>query len=90
MRLRSEILQHLGYRVEFARDGAQAVAMYQAALKSAELFDAVILDLTVRGGMGGKEAIQKLQAIDRQVKGVVSSGYSEDPGITGYEQLRAI
>ncbi|MDB4265105.1 response regulator [bacterium] len=60
--------------------------MYRAALKSTEPFDAVILDLTVRGGMGGKEAIQQLLAIDPRVKGIVSSGYSEDPGITGYEQ----
>jgi nitrogen-specific signal transduction histidine kinase/CheY-like chemotaxis protein len=84
--LAGEILRHLGYRVEFARDGAEAVALYQAALKSTQPFDAVILDLTVRGGMGGKEAIQKLLAIDPQVKGIVSSGYSEDPGITGYKQ----
>jgi len=84
--LAGEILQHLGYRVEFARDGAEAVALYQAALNSTKPFDAVILDLTVRGGMGGKEAIKKLLAIDPRVKGIVSSGYSEDPGITGYEQ----
>ncbi len=84
--LAGEILQHLGYRVEFAGDGAEAIASYQAALKSADPFDAVILDLTVRGGMGGKEAIQKLMAIDPGVKGIVSSGYSEDPGITDYEQ----
>lgn len=84
--LAGEILQHLGYRVEFAGDGAEAVASYQADLKSADPFDAVILDLTVRGGMGGKETIQKLMAIDPDVKGIVSSGYSEDPGITDYEQ----
>jgi CheY-like chemotaxis protein len=84
--LAGEILLHLGYRVEFARDGAEAVALYQAALNSTKPFDAVILDLTVRGGMGGKETIQKLLAIDPRVKGIISSGYSEDPGITGYEQ----
>ena len=84
--LAGEILQHLGYRVEFAADGAEAVASYQEALKSSEPFDAVILDLTLRGGMGGKEAIQKLIAIDPDGKGIVSSGYSEDPGITGYEE----
>lgn len=81
-----EILQHLGYRVEFAQEGAEAVALYEAAFKSGAPFDAVILDLTVRGGMGGKEAIQKLRAIDPQVRGIVSSGYSEDPGVTGYEK----
>ena len=86
LELAGEILQHLGYRVEFAHDGAEAVASYQAAFKSAEPFDAVILDLTVRGGMGGKETIQKLMTIDPNVKAIVSSGYSEDPGITGFEQ----
>jgi len=84
--LAGEILQHLGCRVEFARDGAEAIASYQAALESADPFDAVILDLTVRGGMGGKEAIQKLKAIDPNVKGILSSGYSEDPEMTGFEQ----
>lgn len=84
--LAGEILEHLGYRVDFAGDGAEAVAAYQAALKSSNPFDAVILDLTVRGGMGGKEAIQKLMTLDTAVKGIVSSGYSEDPGITGYKQ----
>jgi len=84
--LAGEILEHLGYRVDFAGDGAEAVAAYQAALKSADPFDAVILDLTVRGGMGGKEAIQKLMTLDSGVKGIVSSGYSEDPGLTDYEE----
>jgi len=51
----------------------------------ADPFDAVILDLTVRGGMGGLEAINKLKAIDPDVKGIVSSGYSEDPGMTGFK-----
>jgi two-component system cell cycle sensor histidine kinase/response regulator CckA len=84
--LAGEILRHLGYRVEFAQDGAEAVAFYEAALASVDPFDAVILDLTVRGGMGGKEAIQKLKQIDPNVRGIVSSGYSDDPGITGFKE----
>ncbi|UCD79695.1 MAG: response regulator [Desulfobacterales bacterium] len=84
--LAGEILHHLGYRVEFAQDGAEAVARYKAALNSADPFDAVILDLTVRGGMGGKEAIQKLKALDPNVKGIVSSGYSDDPGMKGFKE----
>lgn len=84
--LAGEILRHLGYRVEFARDGAEAVARYAAALKSADPFDAVILDLTVRGGIGGKEAIKQLAVIDPNVKGIVSSGYSEDQEMTGFEE----
>lgn len=84
--LAGEILQHLGYRVEFAGDGAEAIACYAAALQSADPFDAVILDLTVRGGMGGKEAIKQLTAIDPNVKGIVSSGYSEEPELTGFKE----
>ena len=84
--LAGEILGHLGYEVEFAQDGDEAVALYKTALKIARPFDAVILDLTVRGGMGGKEAIQKLIDIDPDVKGIVSSGYSDDPGMTDFRK----
>jgi CheY-like chemotaxis protein len=82
--LAGEILWHLGYEVEFARNGDEAVALYQKSMNTAKPFDAVILDLTVRGGMGGKEAIQQLIGIDPDVKGIVSSGYSDDPGMTNY------
>ena len=84
--LAGEILEYLGYRVEFAGDGAEAVAAYREALGSQEPFDAIILDLTVRGGMGGKEAIRRLVEIDPDVKAIVSSGYSDDPGITDFTQ----
>jgi PAS domain S-box-containing protein len=84
--LAGEILWHLGYEVEFANDGNEAVALYQKSMESAKPFDAVILDLTVRGGMGGKEAIQKIIAIDADAKGIVSSGYSDDPGMTDFKQ----
>jgi CheY-like chemotaxis protein len=85
-KLAGEILKHLGYTVEFAKDGAEAVAAYRTALNSQEPFDAVILNLTVRGGMGGKEAIRELIEIDPDVKGIVSSGYSDDPGMTDFKQ----
>ncbi|UCF93722.1 MAG: response regulator [Desulfobacterales bacterium] len=84
--LAGEILSHLGYQVDFARDGQEAVTLYQQALTSENPFDAVILDLTVRGGMGGKEAIRKLIQIDPDVKAIVSSGYSADPGITDFRK----
>jgi PAS domain S-box-containing protein len=85
--LAGEILWHLGYEAEFATDGKEAIALYRKSMKSAKPFDAVILDLTVRGGMGGKETIQKLIAIDPDVKGIVSSGYSDDPGMTDFKQF---
>ncbi len=74
----AELLTALGCRVEFAGHGREAVDMYQAALRSGEPFDAVILDFTIRGGMGGAEAVRELQKIDPGVKAVVSSGYSDD------------
>ncbi len=81
-----KILQMLGYEVEFAKDGAEAIERYTGAEKSSRPFDAVILDLTIPGGMGGKEAIGRLREIDPNVKSLVSSGYSNDPVMAEYEK----
>lgn len=78
------VLEHLGYTYEFASDGAQAVKIYQQAQQRGRTFDAVILDLTVPGGVGGSESIKELLAIDPQVKAIVSSGYSHDPIMANY------
>ncbi len=78
------MLGHLGYETAFASDGAQAVAMYARAADSGEPFSAVILDLTVHCGMGGKEAIGKLRDLDAGVRAIVSSGYSSDPVMADY------
>ncbi len=75
----SGMLEHLGYETALAKDGAEAVAMYARAAESGNPFDAVILDLRVHGGMGGKEAIGKLRDLDAGVRAVVSSAYSSDP-----------
>lgn len=75
-----------GYTVTLARDGEEAVAMYKNAMNQHEPFDGVILDLTVPGGMGGKEAIRRLRQIDPTVKAIVSSGYSEDPVLANYQE----
>jgi two-component system, cell cycle sensor histidine kinase and response regulator CckA len=77
--LAREILSRCGYEVDLAEDGAQAVALYRRAREVGQPFDAVILDLTVPGGMGGQEAFIQLMALDPQVKAIVSSGYSNDP-----------
>ncbi len=74
-----DVLKRLGYSVEFADDGMRAVELYGRAMKDGGQFDAVIMDLTVPGGMGGKEALLKLMEIDPDVKAIVSSGYSNDP-----------
>ena len=80
-----ELLKELGYDVAFARDGVEAIALYRETLEQGLGFDAVIMDLTIPGGMGGKEAIQELLAVDPTVKAIVSSGYSSDPVMARYE-----
>jgi PAS domain S-box-containing protein len=72
-------LSRLGYEVELARDGAEAIRRYTVARLNDRPFAAVIMDLTIPGGMGGKEAIRQLREIDPQVRAIVSSGYSNDP-----------
>ena len=81
-----KMLKKLGYEAEFAKDGAEAVEMYQAAWEAGEPYDAVILDLTVPGGMGGKECVKKLLETDPDVKAIVSSGYSEDQVLANYQE----
>jgi PAS domain S-box-containing protein len=74
-----EMLQRLGYEVALAGEGGEAVELYRRAKESGSPFDLVIIDLTVPGGMGGKETIRKLREIDPEVRAIVSSGYSNDP-----------
>ncbi|MCG6535943.1 MAG: response regulator, partial [Syntrophales bacterium LBB04] len=81
-----EMLQLLGYEVAFAGDGQGAVELYRRAREHGEPFDIVILDLTVRGGMGGNEAIKRLLEIDPNVKTIVSSGFSNNPILLEFEQ----
>jgi len=81
-----KMLSRIGCKVGFAKEGAEAIELYRKAKESAEPFDAVILDLTIRGGMGGKEAIQKLLEMDPEVNGIVSSGYSSDPVLADFRK----
>ncbi len=77
--LAGEMLAHLGYEYDVASDGADAISRYRAAMAAGAPFDAVIMDLTIPGGMGGKEAIGTLLALDPATKAIVSSGYADDP-----------
>ena len=82
--LASVMLHKMGYYVTLAADGQAAVHIYKEALETDKPFDAVILDLTVPGGMGGKETVQQLTALDPNVRAIVSSGYSNDPVMASY------
>ena len=81
-----KMLRHLGYEAEFARDGDEALTLFSQAQKSGEVFAAVILDLTIPGGLGGKETMAQLRKIAPGVKAIVSSGYSEDPVMAEFEK----
>ncbi len=81
------ILSRLGYDVLFAEDGKEALRIYKQALKEHSSIDLVILDLTVPGGVGGKETLQKLKQIDPDVRAIVSSGYSNDPVMSHYQDF---
>ena len=78
------MLKTLGHEVEFAENGEEATAKYREALFSDRRFDIVILDLTIRGGMGGEETLRELLALDPEVKAVVSSGYADSATISEY------
>lgn len=80
-----EILEHFGCEVAYACDGTEAVALYQEALAAGRPFDIVMLDLTIPGGMGGREAVERLRIIDPNVRAIVVSGYSNDPIMAQYQ-----
>ena len=80
-----QMLTHLGYEIACAANGNEALEIYQEAMNKGTPFKAVILDLTIKGGLGGKDTIAKLLEIDPDIKAFVSSGYSDDPVVTGYK-----
>jgi PAS domain S-box-containing protein len=81
-----EMLTVIGYEVEFAKDGAETIQMVKEAKEAEKPYDAVILDLTIPGKMGGKQAIKKLLEIDPELKAIVFSGYSNDPILANFEE----
>ena len=82
----ADILSHAGYTVDQVNEGAEAVSVYRQAQEAGERFDVVILDLTVPGGMGGKEAAENILAVDPSAKIIVSSGYANDPIMADYSK----
>jgi len=80
------MLEELGYQVNLVSSGDEAIEIYRQKRETGQSFDLVIMDLTVKGGMGGKEAIKKLAEIDPGVRAVVSSGYYNDPIMAEYKK----
>jgi len=84
--LAGEMLSYSGYRVVFSKNGEESIDFYKKEMDTGIPFDFVILDLTIPGGMGGKEAIKKILQIDPKAKVIVSSGYSNDPVMANYKE----
>ncbi len=78
------VLNYLGYDVEYAKDGREAIDLYRTAKEKGWPFSAVILDLYVPGGMEGKEAMRELLAIDPYIMAILSSKYSDDPVVSEF------
>ena len=86
LRIGGEMIKALGHDVDFAKNGQSVVEKYRAAMDSGDPYDIVILDLTIRGGMGGKDTLEQLLGIDKDVKAIVSSGYSDDTVVSEYHR----
>ncbi len=80
------MLHRMGCETDIAFDGKKAVSLYKAALEQGRPYAALILDLTIRGGPGGKEVLQEIHQIDPSAKAVVLSGYSSDPVFEDYSR----
>ena len=78
------LLRRLGFEVALARDGVETVTKFSEARAAGRPFDVVVMDLTVPGGVGGREAIDQLRRIDPNVRAIVSSGYSSDPVLANH------
>jgi len=82
--LAGAVLRKAGYVVDAVATGETAVIEYARALRAGNRYDAVILDLTMPGGMGGQEVLSRLKELDPQVTAIVSSGYSNAPVLADF------
>ncbi|HQA51293.1 MAG TPA: response regulator, partial [Spirochaetota bacterium] len=80
-------LQNLGQKCDIVSDGSIALELYLKSKNDGKYYDGVILDLTIPGGMGGKDVMDKILEINPDAAGIVSSGYSDDPVISEYRKF---
>ena len=86
-RMVEDALTYFGYEVVSVPDGQAAIDLVSQSLASGKTFDVIMLDLTIPGAMGGKEAIQHLRSLDPHIKAIVTSGYSDDPIICDFQKF---
>lgn len=81
-----KITHYLGYEINIVENGSEAIDLYKKSVVEENKYDVVIADLTIAGGMGGKEVIEHLLKIDPEVKIILSSGYHDASLIINYRQ----
>ena len=84
LEIAGEMLSHLGYESVFARDGGEAIELYLKAREAGFPFRAILADLTIPGGIGGREMVEALGEIDPEIRAIVSSGYCNDPVMSDF------
>lgn len=82
----SNMLEILGYEATAAENGTETIHLYRSAMEAGNRFSAVIMDLTIPGNMGGREAAERILSLDPQACLIVSSGYSNDPIMSDFRQ----
>ena len=82
----SSILIHLGYEVKTCDKGEEAIELYKTSMESGAPFLAIIMDLTIPGGLGGKQAAEQILSLYPKACLIVSSGYSNDPIMSNYKE----
>ncbi|MDH5429522.1 MAG: response regulator, partial [Nitrospirota bacterium] len=80
-----EMIQTCGYNFKAVSDGEEALNVFRQAQDSGEPFSAVILDLTIPGGLGGKEVVKEMLSLEPHLRAIVVSGYSNDPVLANYK-----
>ncbi|MCD4652294.1 MAG: PAS domain S-box protein [Candidatus Cloacimonetes bacterium] len=85
-RVSGEMLRYLGFEVDTVQNGDELIDYYKRAMQENRPYAVVIMDLTIPGGAGGREAIKHLKKIDPDAKAIVSSGYTTDPIMSEYKQ----
>lgn len=83
-RLIQRLLERSGYEVDAVDEGSLAVDRYRAAWDARDPYALVVVDLTVPGGLGGREAFARIRLINPEAKGIVASGYSSDPVMSNH------
>jgi len=86
LRMAEKLMQRMGLEFESVADGRAAIDRYRSAKEAGRPFDLVVMDLTIPGGMGGREAISVLREFDPGVKAIVSSGYSSDLAMADFRK----